>query len=144
MKCAISVRLKFAQKISKKNDLRLASHCFYYRFVVGRARFELATNGLKVRCSTDWATDPVNKDYSKKFIGLPGSAGVCLSALVVTSPLRIYASGHRWIFGKILLNSLQNRLRDPILVAIVIQTSLFLGVADKGGFYQDWGDIRSL
>ena len=26
--------------------------------LVGRARFELATNGLKVRCSTDWATVP--------------------------------------------------------------------------------------
>ena len=26
--------------------------------MVGRVRFELATNGLKVRCSTDWANDP--------------------------------------------------------------------------------------
>ena len=25
----------------------------FLRFLVGRARFELATNGLKVRCSTD-------------------------------------------------------------------------------------------
>ena len=30
--------------------------------LVGRARFELATNGLKVRCSTDWATDPVKTE----------------------------------------------------------------------------------
>ncbi len=30
--------------------------------LVGRARFELATNGLKVRCSTDWATDPAKTE----------------------------------------------------------------------------------
>ena len=29
-----------------------------HELLVGRARFELATNGLKVRCSTDWATVP--------------------------------------------------------------------------------------
>ena len=32
--------------------------------LVGRARFELATNGLKVRCSTDWATVPFSCQYT--------------------------------------------------------------------------------
>ena len=31
--------------------------------MVGRERFERSTNGLKVRCSTDWANDPITERF---------------------------------------------------------------------------------
>ena len=38
-----------------------------FMFLVGRAGFEPATNGLKVRCSTDLATYPVKLDDYTEF-----------------------------------------------------------------------------
>ena len=54
-------RSKLRQLSNVKADLELLSQAKEHRLrdrytpleMVGRARFELATNGLKVRCSTD-------------------------------------------------------------------------------------------
>ena len=50
--------------------------------MVGRPRFERGTNGLKVRCSTDWANDPSKVDQ-----GNGGSSAIRTRDQRIKSPL---------------------------------------------------------
>ena len=67
--------------------------------MVGREGFEPSTNGLKVRCSTDWANDPLvwfwNGARSQTWTGTPRKARDFKSLVSTDSTTRANWSGKR-------------------------------------------------
>ena len=58
----------------------------------------------------------------------------------VVSPLATPC--HRGVLGKIVLNAREDGFGNPLLVTLVIEPFFFLGIANKGGFYEDGRYIR--